>query len=194
MCSPRVEVLKPAVDFRLTWHAVTSTLLSPAARVTAWRIVHETLPVQAFVYKYRISDVAVCPLCQTYLETTVLLFLQCVTVRPIWVRIETVFRFNLPLSSNKLVYFNFSKADDALTPTVTVVVTDILHAIWLCRNRGHWDKEILNTNAMLAFCLGRLRVRVKADFGRLTPGVFQAFWSSQTPCVRVGPAGLSLDF
>ena len=42
-------------------------------------------------------------------------------MRPIWVRIETVFRFNFPLSSNKLVYFNFSKADDALTPTVTVV-------------------------------------------------------------------------
>ena len=135
-----------------------------------------------------------CPLCHNTAETIVHLFMQCSLVRPIWARIETVFNFSLPLSSNRLLYLNFDRNDAFCAATKTVVVTEVLHAIWLCRNRVYWDRETFDVNGIAAYCFNRLKGRIKADFGRLTPCAFAEVWGGAGTAVRVGPSGLSLNF
>jgi len=189
---PRVEVLRPAVDFGRAWQAVSVSRLTPGARATVWRIIHETLPVTVFLLKYRMTTSSICPLCQSQAETIGHLFMRCTFVRPIWARLEAAFRLNFPLLSKDFLYFNFFKTDSALAEVNTIVVSEVVHAIWLCRNRTVWEKEVFTAEGLAAFCLGRLRGRIKADFGRFAPNVFDDLWGGLGPSVRVGPSGLSL--
>ena len=137
--------------------------------------------------RLKISSVTVCPLCQTQSETVTHLLAQCVTVRSVWARIETRFHIKLPRDSTKLIHLNFYIADVDQANTAAVVVSELVHAIWVYRNRVLFDAETVSTLRLITSVSTRLRLRVKADYSRMTTADFEVRWGRYTDAVYVDP-------
>ena len=137
--------------------------------------------------RLKISSVTVCPLCQTQSETVTHLLAQCVTVRSVWARIETRFHIKLPRDSTKLIHLNFDTADVDQASTAAVVVSELVHAIWVYRNRVVFDAETVSTLRLITSVSTRLRLRVKAEYSRMTTADFEVRWGRYIDAVYVDP-------
>jgi len=78
---PHVECRRPGVGFDTAWRALTDSGLTPEARETVWRFVHDVLPVRCSLAVMKLTSVTVCPLCKAQPETAAHLFFECATAR-----------------------------------------------------------------------------------------------------------------
>ena len=90
---------------------------------------HGILPVSDWTFKFSISKVSSCVCCQSRSESIVHLFMQCEMVRPLWTRLEKLFRIDLPLVRDKFLYVNFYKTDPAYAEACAIAVAEIIHVI-----------------------------------------------------------------
>jgi hypothetical protein len=191
---PRVESLSPAIDFGATWRALTHSDMSPEARDTVWRAVHNILPVRTFLSKMGYTCLTTCPMCESQPESVAHIFTQCATARFIWTYIESNFALKLPRERINILHLNFASDDAQLAQTTAVVCGEVMHAMWVCRNHAHFDGEAHSNKRVIRAGLARVRLRVRADFSRLPADEFDVRWGRHDAFARVGPDGLDVRF
>ena len=60
---PHIESVHPKVNFNNIWLCLQDKFIDPFSRDIAWRCAHEILPVQKLLFKYKISKIQNCILC-----------------------------------------------------------------------------------------------------------------------------------
>ena len=65
---PRVLTIHPTINFSETWKWVQCHFVDPKYRDLAWRIAHQILPTQSYLYKFNITRNSKCYLCKLSTE------------------------------------------------------------------------------------------------------------------------------
>ena len=81
-CRPKIESVLPTVDFRCVWKNLNSNCIDPVVRDTSFRICHEVLYVNYYLFVKHISKTKACPFCAN-VETLNHLFIECKLVKPL---------------------------------------------------------------------------------------------------------------
>ena len=183
---PHIESVHPKVDFNNIWHCLQDKFIDPFSRDIAWRCAHEILPVQKLLYKYKISKIQNCILCNHLLESTEHLFFSCPLVSNIydlmydWIRaIAYVPGHNIPITLNLILRYmipsniSLNKYQKSL---ILYLLCECKYCIWNCRNLKKFENRRVNSNYIIMFMLHRLKVRIHADFKRMPFEIFQQYW------------------
>ena len=91
---PRICGVYPLIDFSLTWKWVNCPVVDAPYRDLAWRIAHNVLPTQSYLYKYGMSRISKCYLCGRGVETLQHLLLDCTVLHGTWALVEYVCCFS----------------------------------------------------------------------------------------------------
>ncbi|MES9883856.1 MAG: reverse transcriptase domain-containing protein [Sedimenticola sp.] len=176
---PKIERIHPNIDYISIWQNIFHTCISPESRDVMWRIAHEVLYVNYFLYIRHISEDKSCPLCGN-IETITHLFLECRVVAPFNRLLlyllrkislnkikftESVFRFNiLPQLECKVKYI------------ALVLLSESKYVIWYSRNLKRHELKDTSSSVMASHFLNRLKLRILVDFARMHPDRFSFIW------------------
>lgn len=179
---PRIESVHPNIKFSNVWKSLQNKFMDPFSRDVTWRIIHEVIPVQKLLFKYKISKSPECSLCISPLESVDHLFVNCPMVKPMY---ELVFEWISAIVDTKItpscdiiLHHNlpsqFDKYEECL---ILLLLTECKYTIWYCRNAKKFDGRNVNSNYIIMFLVNRLRLRIRTDFQRLSFGDFFSYWS-----------------
>jgi hypothetical protein len=186
---PRIENIRPTVDFRLTWKAIDNSFLSPKARDVAWRVAHNVLPVLSFLNYIQVTYVRNCPFCATDIETVEHLILKCPVVLPVWYLVESWIRrlpvTNFQLTLETILYFNLPVCPSSVNTMLIILFSELAFTIWTKRNEVVYDKKRRTTRDIETLFLYRLHTRIKADFYRLPRPIFVDLWTQGSALASV---------
>ena len=201
---PHIESVHPKVDFNNIWHCLQDKFIDPFSRDIAWRCAHEILPVQKLLYKYKISKIQNCILCNHLLESTEHLFFSCPLVSNIydlmydWIRaIAYVPGHDIPITSNLILRYmipsniSLNKYQKSL---ILYLLCECKYCIWNCRNLKKFENRRVNSNYIIMFMLHRLKVRIHADFKRMPFEIFQQYWIEPAVFCQINEEKLELLF
>ena len=179
--SPRICGVYPLIDFSLTWKWVNCPFVDAPYRDLSWRIAHNVLPTQSYLYKYGISRISKCYLCGRGVETLQHLFFGCTALHGLWSFVENVFASltgtNVSIPLQTILFNVFQERTHAVHNELLVLLVNMFkHSIWFKRNQSKF--EFLNVNALhiKSLFISTLSLRIKADFHRLDLVSFQKYW------------------
>lgn len=178
---PRIESVHPKIEYNNIWKSLLNTFIDPFSRDVTWRIIHEIIPVQQLLCKYKISKVPKCSLCPFTLESIEHLFFSCPIVKPLY---DFVFEYisgvgedRLSPSIDIILYHilpnNVNKQQKSV---ILYLLTECKFAIWWCRNFKKFENRNVNSNYLIMFMLNRLKLRIHADFKRMPRATFSSYW------------------
>ena len=119
------------------------------ARDLSWRIAHNIVPVNAYMFNLKISKNATCPYCK-WPETLSHCFYSCTVVKPVWTFVESwitaVLGSRFVISANFVVYFqDLNVRSKSMRTFVNVIASELKLVIWFHRNRTKFEKKTPTT-------------------------------------------------
>jgi len=181
------------IDFAKSLRNVHIKVNYPESRELSWLLVHNVLPTNAVLYRYRaIRDpgCACCPL----IETATHLFLECWISKPVWREIialvkcfsDTNFRLALDY---RVVLFNIipPPVRKRLKLIIVILINLGKKVIWEIRNKIKFENRHFSPAGISALTLSRIRQRVRTDQYLMAGDRFFSFWLKR-------PSGVSLGY
>ena len=178
---PRVFSVFPNIKYAVAFSNCNSGLLSPEARDVTFRIIHQVIPVNLYLYSLRrIVKSPKCIFCKNLDESIAHLFYNCTTVIPLWKYIKSLVNkipnINILIDEHFVVYNIFKKSPIfAVNSLFLILVSEARWAIWYCRNLHKFQEKNVNSDFIKYVFLSNLRLRLKADFYRLGTK-FERLW------------------
>ena len=181
---PRIESVHPKVDFISTWRSLQDKFIDPFSRDIVWRSIHEILPVQQLLCKYKISKISKCHFCNYSLESFDHLFVSCPVVTLLydivleWIAATADIEC-IPKSSSLILYHTLPtqvKVDKYQNSLIQYFLSECKYAIWMCRNLKKFESRKINSNFIVIFLLQRVKLRILADFQRMPLSTFTKYW------------------
>ena len=86
---PIVEARFPLISFKQSWQNLDNLFIDSELRDTSWRICHQVLPVNEFLFFKGISHILKCFLCHNC-KMFYHLFFECMVVKPIFQWLEVI--------------------------------------------------------------------------------------------------------
>ena len=176
---PKCEKIFPQIDFKTVWKNLYNSCIDPDVRNVSWKICHDVLYVNYFLFNKNISKDKFCPLCGN-VETVSHLFLECKFVKPL---VKIILSFLRELSANQIKFseyvFKFS-----LLPQIPklereiclILLSEFRYAIWINRNlKKHENKNVTPYNLTFQF-LNKIKFRILIDRSRLSIESFINRW------------------
>ena len=181
---PRIESIHANISYPLLWKSLNNKFVDPFARDVSWKIAHEIIPVQQLLCKYKISKVPECSFCNFPLESIEHLFYSCPIVSPVYEFITDylsaaadVLRIRILPSLALMLYHIIPVQVDKYSESVILyLLTECKFAIWMCRNLKKFESRRINSNYIILFILNRLKLRIRADFKRMSHETFSNYW------------------
>ena len=182
---PRIESIHPHLDFVNIWKPFQNKFVDPFSRDVSWRIVHEILPVQHLLCKYKISKIHNCNLCNSSLETISHLFYSCPLIQPMLDLLFDYISFVADeriLPSEPVVIYHVLPSNMKLPAhaknVILYLLMDFKFTVWTCRNLKKFENRNINSNYIVMSMNNRLKFRIECDFKRLPFSVFHDCWIS----------------
>ena len=182
---PRIESIHPHLDFVNIWKPFQNKFVNPFSRDVSWRIVHEILPVQHLLCKYKISKIHNCNLCNSSLETISHLFYSCPLIQPM---LDLLFDYISFVADERILPSEISVLYHVLPPNLKLpahakdvilyLLMDFKFIVWTCRNLKKFENRNINSNYIVMSMNNRLKFRIECDFKRLPFSVFHDCWIS----------------
>ena len=180
-CRPKIESVLPTVDFKCVWKNLYANCIDPVVRDTSFRICHEVLYVNYFLFMKHISKTKTCPFCEN-VETLNHLFIECKLVNPL---VKVVLSLLRKLSSGKIVLseliFKFSVLP-ALPKRIheisLILLSEYRYVIWINRNLRKHEAKNITSSSLVAEFLGRIKFRILAERSKLSLNSFIESWCS----------------
>ena len=181
---PKIQTICPTVHFKSVWKNIYLSCIDPTVRDTMYRLSHDVIFVNYYLYSKGISKDKSCPLCSKT-ETINHLFLECFMFSPLnkvvlyllrrisksFTFSERIFRFfELP---------NLNKYDKQLA---LLLLSESRHVIWNCRNLMKHENKYINSTAVINRFLSKLKLRILADKKRLPFQEFDSIWLKHNFC------------
>lgn len=180
---PRIESVRPFLNFVPVWQTFQNKFVDPFSRDLSWRIVHEILPVQQLLCKYKISKMLPCNLCTAPLESISHLFTSCHLVQPLYKLvfgwISVIANYDILPSESMILYHTLPKnlnLNKCAKNVILCLLMDCKFAIWSCRNLKKFENRNINSHYITVFMLSRLKCRIEADYKRLSFQSFYNYW------------------
>ena len=179
-CRPKIESVLPTVDFRCVWKSLNSNCIDPVVRDTSFRICHEVLYVNYYLFIKHISKTKACPFCAN-VETLNHLLIECKLVKPL---IKIVLLLLRKLTSGKIVLseliFKFSVLPDSpkrIQEISLILLSELRYVIWINRNLVKHENKQITSYSLVANFLGRIKFRILVDRAKLSSNSFVDNWS-----------------
>jgi hypothetical protein len=156
-------------------------------RDVSWRIVHEVLPVYAYLNRLNICRTRVCPhvgCCQV--ETVSHLLFECSYVKIVYTIVlpwlESLSTFIIPHVPGVIPKSLFMYPDPICIPNkyrravIMYLISLVKYVAWTVRNRVLHDRKVVTRRYVLVTILSILKFRIRADHLRLSSFLFNSYW------------------
>ena len=181
---PKICTLCPNVNFKSIWKNIYLPCIDPRVRNTIYKLCHDIMYVNYYLYNKNISKDKKCPLCGR-IETTTHLFLECPLFRPL----NKIVLFLLRRISNKINYseriFRFFDLPSLENPDkflALILLSESRHIIWTSRNLVKHEKENVNVHQIVSRFFSKIKIRILADKERLHFDDFVNIWLAYGFC------------
>ena len=145
--------------------------IDPVVRDTSFRICHEVLYVNYYLYVQHISKTKARPFCAN-VETLNHLFIDCKLVKPL---IKIVLLLLRKLTSGKVVFsefiFKFSVLPDLpkhIQEISLILLSELRYVIWINRNLVKHENKQIASYSLVANLLDRKKIRILVDRAKLS--------------------------
>ena len=118
------------------------------------------------------------------------LFFDCAIVKSLWECVTVILQDlagQMVVISSKSIIFNIFKKSKikALNNLYMILVGEAKWAVWYCRNLKKFEEKHVGINFIKYTFLNLIRVRIKADFKRLSVAKFEELWCYNNRSCRV---------
>ena len=144
-------------------------------------MLHQVLPVNSYLYRFRIVKNSKCTFCKLHEETLSHLFYDCSYSNPLWLYIQTLLSDAssgvVKITAKDVVFNTFVKSK--VTPLNTlfiVLLSEGRVVIWQARNLRKFEEKDVNATFILNKFKNVIRLRIKADFKRFPRHKFEKLW------------------
>ncbi|MCG8049147.1 MAG: reverse transcriptase domain-containing protein [Candidatus Thiodiazotropha endolucinida] len=195
---------EPLINFKTAWQTLSSNFIDPFIRDFCWKMMHDILPINSLLFKRKISDQLNCTLCESLPETVMHLFLECTVVKPLLTIIDQwckrLTHSNASIMTHDFVKYHLLNTnvlhDANVFNCLIALISEYKYAIWSCRLLKKYDHKTVTANSLILFFIGKLKLRIQSDFGRLNFQSFIDTWTaSDIFCgVETTAEGTNLNF
>ena len=176
---PKIEKLCPNIDFKPVWQNINSSNIDPDCRNISWRLCHDIVYVNYYLYEKNISKNKFCPLCNK-IETVSHLFLECKIFSPL----NKIVLFMLRKLSKDKITFSEKTFRYFVLPILTkhekqlalIILSESRHIIWTCRNLAKHENKNITEFQIVSQFLNKLKFRILIDKERLPFETFVEIW------------------
>lgn len=202
---PRIEAKFPAIDFQPVWRGIHDKFVDPEIRNCNFRVTHQVLPTNAFLFQYGISDFAHCTFCgRTHVETLEHLFIGCKQVAPLWFFVKSTFwrlcNHRLKVTRHLVLFTKFEpplQAPVGIRHMSVYFVGLVKFCVWKLRCSVKYDHRTFDGVSCLRLFQKLLRLRIRTDFLRYehSPDRFLSTWAcGNVLCARQLDGSLMFHF
>ena len=182
---PRVRRVYPLLDFSEAFHNNSISHLSPESRNITFKIIHEILPVNEYLYCLNITKNLKCTLCNIGGESLHHLFYKCAVVNPIWDFIQLILfkisKDTVEITAKNILFNIFQKSNVTDYNIIFIILlAEARWSIWLCRNKHRFKEATVNYDYIKNVFVHNIRLRIKADFKRLPLVRFERLWANNS--------------
>ena len=165
--TPKCETIFPDLNFKCIWKNMYLPSIDPQARDVYWKVIHEVIYVNYFLFNKHISKENQCPLCNSHIETINHLFLECKYVGPLNKVVLSLIRqiTQIQITFSELI-FRFHilpKLPKRITEICLILLTESRYVIWLNRNLTKHENKTISWYSLLSQFFARLKLRILAD-------------------------------
>lgn len=176
---PKIEKVCPQIDFKCVWKNMYWSCIDPEVRNTYWKICHDVLYVNYYLFNKHISKVKSCPMCDN-IETINHLFLECKYVVPLNKVVLSLLR---KMTDNRITFselvFKFSvlpNLSKRVKEICLILLSESRHVIWLNRNLCKHENKKISSYSLVSQFLNRLKFRILSDKSRMQFETFVESW------------------
>ena len=172
------------LNFKEVWKNVHCSFVDNHVKDLSWRIVHNVLPVNDYLYSLHILQRNTpCYFCNANTENLLHLFYECVFVQPIWDKILNILNklsgTSIQVDVSLIVYNNFTHSqfkDVTLYEMFLLFVNTTKYQIWKFRNTRKHERKKESQDVIFASIISCLKLRCHVDFYRLSLNDFKRYW------------------
>ena len=179
--SPKIERLCPTINFKPVWRNMYSPCIDPDVRNTFWRLCHDVIYVNYYLFEKRISNNKLCPFCNK-IETVRHLFLECSLVSPlnkiVLSLLRKISRNQICLSEKTFRYFVLPSLGKYEKQLALIILSESRHIIWTCRNLAKHEIKTVTVFQIVSKFLNKLKMRIYIDRERMPLEEFINTWCS----------------
>ena len=185
---PKCESVFPQINFKNLWKTMYLKCIDSQVRDVFWKIVHEVIYVNYFLFNKQISKDNLCTFCHSRIETINHLFLECKHVNPLN---KVVLHLMRQITQNRITFseliFRFHilpKLPKRITEICLILLTESRYVIWLNHNLVKHENKTISWFALLSQFFARLKLRILADKQLMSFDDFVDNW-----CISDGDSG-----
>ena len=182
---PKIETICPYIDFKPIWKSISLPYIDPDVRNTFWKLTHDVIYVNYYLYQKHISKIKTCPLCDK-IETVSHLFLECNVFLPLNKIVLSMLRKlsqnKVSLSERTFRYFVLPQLSKFKKQVALILLTESRHIIWTNRNLAKHELKNITAFGVVSKFLNKIKFRILIDKDRLTADDFFDTWCSLGFC------------
>jgi hypothetical protein len=145
---PKIEEKNRQVQYGFIWTEFDLYPISLDAKETWFKIIHQVITVRNTMFKLKIINTCVCPLCGQKAETIEHLVLLCDKVQQLKTCLLSWFLDKQDLHINDIIYPHFYGEKNGMRNSI--LISEYLFIIWVKRRQLVFDKKTFNEKELKA--------------------------------------------
>ena len=175
------------IDFYNSFNNIQDPFIDTFLRDLNWKIVHNVLPVNSYMYNYGIIRNKFCYFCKK--ETLFHLFFECTTVKPVITLLENILSLIIgkphKISLHHILYHDQEKLSKHLHHLRNLLYSELKFVIWILRNKAKHEHRHITTDNITHYFINRISLRCKTDYNRLQTQEFEKYWTTNNILCKI---------
>ena len=181
--TPKILEKNPTIDFSCVFRNLTDPFLDKFSRDIMFKLIHNVIPVNFLMFKRHIYKSDKCTFCKTTnVETIQHLFFDCVHVKFLKNIVNTWFvtlTKGFQLNFDHILFRDLPDLCKETRKIVLFIISEFVYIIWMTRNKVKFEHAPFSTSRLIMKFLGRIRMRILADYFRFPLESFSEIWCIQ---------------
>lgn len=176
---PKCVRVHPHINFKNVFKCINSSAVDPHVRSTCYRLVHDVLYVNMYLFNRSIGKCNKCMFCDKA-ESLRHLFLECSLVLPlnktVLFLLQIVSGERAYLTERHFRFFDVANVSGTVKYIFLIYLSESRYTIWHFRNRVKYDNNVVTALSLIQHFVSRIKYRIYADFMRFSPEKFNVVW------------------
>ena len=153
--------------------------IDPDVRNTLWKISHDVLYVNYFLFCKNINKNKLCPSCKK-IETSSHLFLECKQVsqlnKIVLLLLRKLTNNTITLSELVFKFHILPPLQNRVKEICLILLSESRHVVWLNRNINKHENKNISTYSIVSQFLNKLKFRILVDKERYSLDKLKDYW------------------